>query len=212
MKSHAPMRTKLPSLVVPPLVGLACLLAVGCGSTQPAKFYLLNDTPSVVNQGTGTNGLTLLVGPINLPPHLERSQITRSTDGTEVIYEEYHRWAEGLGAGIMRVLRAELASELPDAVVMPFAWVRSAPYDYRVPVSILAFSGIPGKEAHLSAQWAFTAERGRNALVTRTSTFTTTPEGDGYEGLVQAQSDLIKELGREIVQTLRDLADRETGE
>jgi uncharacterized lipoprotein YmbA len=190
-------------------VAVACLLAAGCGSTQPARFYMLDDTPSSPTTETGTGEQVLLVGPINIPPHLERSQIARSTGGPELVYEEYHRWAEDLSAGILRVLRAELAAQMPETVVTPFTWVRSAPYEYRVPVNILAFSGVPGREATLSAQWAFTSDRGRTTLITRTSTFTAKPEADGYEALVRAQSELVKQLAREIAQALPAVAQQQ---
>ena len=204
MKEPLLMRTTF-SPFAPCLVALAGLLAAGCGTSQPARFYLLDDTPSSPPAESTDNGVILLVGPVNIPPHLERSPIARSTPGTEIVYEDYHRWAEGLGAGIMRVLRAELAAQIPEAVVVPFAWVRSAPYQYRIPVNVLEFSGHPGREARLSAQWAFTSERGRKTLLARSSTFSIEPEADGYDALVAAQSELVKRLGREIATALREL-------
>ena len=187
------------------LAALVCVSAAGCGTSRPARFYLLDDTPTVEPAEADAKNV-LLVGPIQVPLHLERSLIARSTGGTEVVYEEYHRWAEELSAGILRVLRAELDAQLPATMVIPFSWVRSAPYEYRIPVNILAFSGAPGGEARLSAQWAATSERGRKTLMSGSATFSAMPRGNDYESLVQAQSDLIKELAREIASNLRDLA------
>ena len=184
---------------------LACLLAAGCGTSRPVQYYMLRAAPSAPANPAGEDGLLVLVGPVHIPPHLEPSPMALSTEGTEVKYSDYQRWAESLDAGILRVIRAELDLLLPDATVTPFAWVRSAPYDYRIPIYVLAFSGSPGKEAHLSAQWAITTQRGREALITRTSAFSIQPDGASVEALVRAQSELVQQLGREIAEVLRDL-------
>ena len=198
----APTMGWLPAL---PTAVMACLLAAGCGSTQPARYYLLEDSPPSNRAGAASGELVLLIGPVHIPPHLERSHMALCSEGTEVVYDEYHRWAERIDAGILRVIRAELASLLPSATVSPFAWVRSVPFDYRIPIYILTFSGAPGKEARLSAQWAITTERGRRALVTRTSTFSTMPEDGSHDALVRAYSESVKQLGREMAIALNKL-------
>lgn len=197
---------KTPALTTLPLLAmaLAALLTVGCGTTPPVQFYLLSDTPSPTSE-TSTADLIVLVGPVNIPQHLERDHIAQSTEGAEIVYDDFQRWAESLDAGILRVVRAELSSQLPGATVIPFAWVRSSPYDYRVPIYVLTFAGAPGKEAHLSAQWAITSHRGRDAVLVRTSSLSTTPKGHDLESLIEAQSELIQELGREIADGLRSL-------
>jgi uncharacterized lipoprotein YmbA len=203
-------RALLAALV--PAATLAALLTAGCGTTPSAQFYLLRDTPSPASRETTAEDLLVLAGPINIPPHLDRSHIALSTGGTELVYDEFRRWAEPLDAGILRVIRSELAAQLPGATVTPFAWVRSTPYDYRVPIYVLTFEGAPGEEARLAAQWAITSHTGSDPLVIRTSTLSMPPRGEDLEALVQAQSELVQKLGREIAGALRNLPKVLSGE
>ena len=52
----------------------ALLAVVGCGTTRPSNFYQLNE-PAAIRLSGLERGLAVGVGPINLPPYLDRPQI-----------------------------------------------------------------------------------------------------------------------------------------
>ena len=78
----------------PVLASLSCVLLVlgGCLGTPPTRFYLLPTLTDVsAPAATGERALTIGVGPVTLPPYLDRPQIvTRASQAQLHVAEKHH--------------------------------------------------------------------------------------------------------------------------
>src|SRR4030095_6149431 len=77
--------------------GVALLVLSGCfGSTPPTHFYLV---PSLTGGDTAPpvsadqRDLTLGVGPVTVPPYLDRSQIVTRTSRAKLTLADFDQWA-----------------------------------------------------------------------------------------------------------------------
>ena len=134
----------------------ACFLS-GCGTSKPARFYLLNPLAAPeVPQGTDPAGtdLTIVIGPIKMPDYLDRPQIvTRSSDNRLKI-EEHHRWGGTLKEIFPRVLSENLSVLLDTDRVTLHPWRASDTIDYRISANLLRFDGTLGQSVTLKVRWA----------------------------------------------------------
>jgi uncharacterized protein len=187
------------------LVGLASVLA-GCGSSPPARFYLLHsmgdlDRPTPRPAGEGC--LTLGVGPVTLADYLDRLQIvTRATPNTLQI-AEYDMWAERLDRNVSHVLADNLSSLLCTKTVKIYPWGGPVFADYRVEAQIRHLYGTIGGKAILEANWYLFTGDGKKLIATKNSIFTEPVEGQGYPALVSAESRTIFALSREIAEAIK---------
>ena len=133
------MRDWLPATV-------ACLALgalAGCVSlkrTPEARFFALRpvaEPPRAESPPTPTaEGGASIVGvlPVLLPGHLERPQFVTWSGPGEVRFDEFPRWAEPLGSGVLRVLAEDLETLLPFHRVVRAPWPGSTTLRCRVRV------------------------------------------------------------------------------
>jgi uncharacterized protein len=99
------------------LCGVALLGLSGClGSTPPTHFYLLppltsGDTASPAS--AGQREVTLAVGPVTVPPYLDRPQIVTRTSRAKLTLADFEQWAGPLADTTARVLSEDLALLIP---------------------------------------------------------------------------------------------------
>jgi uncharacterized lipoprotein YmbA len=91
-------------------MGICLLITVGCGTTDPARFYTLSPLaiPGTEAEAAG-QGVAIGVGPIKLPEHLDRPQIVTRTSRNELKLAEFDRWAGSLADDFSRVLAENLS-------------------------------------------------------------------------------------------------------
>src|SRR5215475_13908767 len=71
-------------------------LAAGCGSTPASRFYTLSAAASAP-AATASN-LSVVVGPVSVPPVVDRPQIVVTTGPNQVRLEEFNRSASRYNA------------------------------------------------------------------------------------------------------------------
>src|SRR5262245_5502556 len=136
--------------------GVALLLLTGCfGSTPPTHFYLLPpltspDTASPVS--AGQREVTLAVGPVTVPPYLDRPQIVTRTSRAKLTLADFEQWAGPLADTIARVLSEDLALLIPTERVVLYPWPRTIDPDYQIIVEVLQFDRGPGSQVVLAAR------------------------------------------------------------
>src|SRR5262245_54561997 len=109
------------------LYGVALFVLSGClGSTPPTQFYLVpsltGDTAPPVS--AGQRDLTLAVGPVTVPPYLDRPQIVTRTSRAKLGLADFDHWAGPLADTIARVLSEDLALLIPTERVVLSPWPR----------------------------------------------------------------------------------------
>jgi uncharacterized lipoprotein YmbA len=180
----------------------------GCGTTAPVRFYALQPSPEVLQTGDRAGwdkGISVGMGPIDIPKYLERSQIAVVEPGPEVYYSERNRWAAPLDEGIVHVLVQNLGQRLSSDRVVEFEATRVVPVDYQVAIRIDRFDGVPGKKAVLRATWRVFGREANKPLAVRTSRIEEAAGGEGYGPLVVAQSRLLDALSGEMADVLKQL-------
>lgn len=181
---------------------LVALLLAGCAKAPPPTFYLL-DVAAPTQLPGFEQGVTVGVGPVETARYLDRNQIVSRTEGAILELSEQHQWAEPLKAGFTRALLVNLGLELNSNRVYEMPMRRRRPLDFQIPIDVLRFDGVLGKEVVLSARWTVLSGDGKRILVSKVSRFVEPTRATGFEAFVAAQSRALAQLASEIAETIR---------
>jgi uncharacterized lipoprotein YmbA len=181
---------------------LASLLAgAGCAKGPPPNFYVLHApaSESIVGAERGTS---VGVGPIELPAHLNRSQIvTRATD-FQLDLSEYHQWAEPLKDSVSRVIAVNLSNILESNRVFVIPRRQKMSLEFQVSVDVARFDGRLGESAVLGARWTLYGKDEREPLLSKVTIVNEKTEDGTYNALVAASSRTLEVLSMEIAQAI----------
>src|SRR4029453_16827174 len=190
------------------LCGVALLVLSGClGRTPPTHFYLV---PSLTGGDTAPpvsadqRDLTLAVGPVTVPPYLDRSQIVTRTSRAKLTLADFDQWAAPLGDTTARVLSEDLALLIPTERVVLYPWPRNIDPDYQIMVEVLQFERGPGSQVVLVARWSLLDRDGKE-LALRTSRINLTAGGTDYEATATAMGRALEVLAQDMATTLRSM-------
>jgi len=195
-------------------VSIACVCVLnflGCGTSQPSHFYLLRSLPPASVSGlSGTKpaSLSFGLGPVTLPKYLDRPQIVTKASAHEVELAEFHKWAEPLSENVSNVLAENLSALLLTDRIAQYPWPGSTPVDYQIIVDVLQFDGARGGESVLVAWWSLLADDEKTIVTTKKTSFTQHPTSQEYEALVEAMSQNLTGLSREIEAAIKALPPR----
>lgn len=192
-------------------VTLGASILGGCigGKSQPSKFYVLSPLPSETKKqvAAATRSVAIGVGPVSLPPYLDRPEIVTRAGGNELYLSEFDRWAEPLQRNFSRVLAENLSILIPTDRTAVFPWEKPTPIDYQVLVDVTRFEGYADGNTLLMARWSIFSADGKQELLTQQSTFVN-PTGapQNYEATVSALSRSLADLSREIAVEITAIA------
>ncbi len=180
------------------------LLMSGCARTSPVTYYQLSaiDAGRPAAAASAIGDLVIGIGPVRLPELLDRPQIVIRTGSNRLQLAEGRRWAESLSENITRVLRENLAARLATERIVYYPWSRAAAVDYQIVIEILRFEGEGYNEAHLEAIWSIQGRNGKILLPQRRVAYQAAAAQPDFEGLVQALSETLSHLCREIADQL----------
>ena len=193
------------------VLGVTALVAAsGCSLLRPeperAKFYTLAaTTPSAASQASGMHAIVLGVGPVNLPPYLDRDQIVRRVDATRVELLEFERWAEPLDASTLRVLAMNLSRALGTERVVMYPWPLNRTVDYAVAVAIEHFEPVVSGGAQLTARWTIRAGNSEQSALVRDSVITVPAQAATVAASVDAMNQALGTLAEEIAVAVRQV-------
>lgn len=182
---------------------LLAALAGGCAKGPPPEFYVLNPTAPAAIPGF-EQGVTIGVGPVTLPPHLDRNQIVTNEDATKLLLSEKNQWAEPLKAGVTRVLLVSVGLALDSNRIYALPLRQRRTMDYQVAVDVLRLEGRLGGSAVLAARWVLLSGDGKKVLSTKVSRIEEPASGANMNDLVQAQSRAVAALGKEIADHINE--------
>lgn len=182
------------------------LVASGCSllrgpSTTPTTFFVLS---SIAQPGQIPAGrpLALGLGPITLPPYLDRPQMVRRIAPNELVFDEFNRWSEPLKENFERVLGTDLDRLIGIDRLIAYPWYSNTTMDYSVHVVVLRFELQPSGNVALDARWSIGDGHGK-PIVNRESHLSR--PASSPEEIAGAMSDLTAELASEIAVALRNL-------
>ena len=180
---------------------LILLLCWGCaGSGAPPAYYTLQPAPDANVRGKDpqTANLTIGIGPVELPRHLDRDAVVTRIGPNRLKVNDRHRWAGSLQTDIVRVLAARIEDLEQIKEVLVFPWPTNIEPDLRFRVQILAFEGRPGKEVMLKTAWSMAPGTSGRPAVRRVSLIREEVRGESIGRMVVAMGTALIRLSREM--------------
>jgi hypothetical protein len=187
------------------LLSVVLLVLSGCATTPPSRFYIL---PALTGADTAalSSGvkpdLTIGVGPVTLPPYLDRPQIVTRASQAKLELGEFDQWAAPLQDTFTRVLAENLSLLLGTDRVLRHPWPRATDVDYQVTVDVIRFDGGVGGEVVLAVRWSLMRADGKE-LAMRKARFQAPANPRDYEATVTAMSRVLEDLSRDIAATFQ---------
>lgn len=195
------------------VTAVACVVLMSAGAcsikseTAPSSFYMLHPLPADAGGGAaGAGDLILGVGPVRVPPYLDRPQIVTRGPGNEVTLSQFNRWAEPLQDNIASVLADNLSRLVPTRRVSVYPSPLATDLDLRVALEIVRFDGSPGGEVVLDARWSLISAEAQEASRTERSAIRQPVSGTGHAAVVAAMNRAVDSLSREIAAGVRRMA------
>jgi uncharacterized lipoprotein YmbA len=198
----------------------AITIALGCGpilAPQPdlAKFYLLTpaaDPPSTQTAAaqSSSGGFTLGLGPVKLPPYLDRPEVVTRSAPNRLDLSKTDRWGESLQNNFTSVLTRDLSAQLGTQQIVAFPWYSTTHLDLQVQVEVYRFETDAQGNAQLSAKWTVRDGLGKNILYSAESNLTQPSKpGDTADGAA-ALSHTVNDMSREIANMVQQVRTRNT--
>ena len=95
-----------------------CLVAAGCGFLKrtPNTFYTLDTIPGTARATVA--GTPIGIDGVELPPGLDRREVTARAADNKLDVRGHHQWASPLEDMVNHTLSFDLASRLPEGMVV----------------------------------------------------------------------------------------------
>ena len=183
-------------------MGPILLLALAaCRTSAPARFYTLDPT-ATADGGAPAASYAVAVGPVSIPPVVDRPQFVVQVAPNRIAVDEFNRWASPLDDNIARTVAGDLTILLgtPRVVTGPLA--PSLAPAYRVAIDVQRFESVPGQNVVVDAVWA--VQKGTTRGVRSGRTIAREPvDGAGFDALAAAHSRALAKLSADIAAAIR---------
>ncbi len=143
------------------------------------------------------NKMSIGIGPVEIPRLLNRPQIVSRKNNTEIIMSENHQWGGSYKEELIKALTDNLSALLKTEKIEQYPWKSSFKPDYQARIDIESFDGSMNKSVTLNARWRLL--KNHKELLVKRAVIEVPIKGKGYNAYVQAQSQAITRLSREIV-------------
>jgi uncharacterized protein len=186
----------------------AGLTLAGCAETPPTRFYTLSPLEDAPGGTPPANlpELTVGVGPVTLPPYLDRPQLVTRAGGNRMVLADFDSWVEPLQGMFTRVLGENLALLLGTDDVLLLPQNRDFALDRQVEVDVTRFDVDNVGNAVLDAKWWVYGRNGDKLLRSGRSTISEPAAVDDYTAAAAALSRALGAMSTEIAQAIPDNA------
>lgn len=189
-------------------IALLCLISLilSCAkSSKPVEYYMLDASVGIDNNQTlkGDEGPMIGLGPIRLPEYLDRFQMVVAVSENKYKLLDGHRWAEKLDQNISLALFKTLPAQLDTDRMIRYPWPQRPGVDFQIKIDILELNIDEKGQSQLIAQWSIKSKD--ETILNKRSSFTAQASTTDIDKMVQAQSECLTKLGREIVSSLKPL-------
>ena len=177
-----------------------------------SKFYLLTPTadtaaatPASAPGSNSSNAFTIGLGPIKLPPYLDRPEIVTRAAPNRLELSKEDRWGESVQNGFTSAMERDLAAQAGTENIIIFPWYNTVHIDMQVQIDVYRFETDSQGIAHLSAKWTLLDSTGKNILYTVESTVTQQSKPGDTTDSVAALSRTIGDLSGQIANMIHQL-------
>jgi uncharacterized lipoprotein YmbA len=187
------------------IILIALLLASGlaaCATSPPVHLVTLHVVPNGTPATKAGGRPAIAVGRISLPPELDRSELVRRTGDNTLNVDPLYRWAAPLDVLVQRTLASDLASRLPNRlVVLPGEPDPPGRIDVLV-IIFRIFSLDAENRVLLGARWTLANGQSKDALVTDDVRFTIQAASSSSADVAEAMSTALAKLSDAIATAL----------
>ena len=191
---------------------LILIFAAGCSTAPAIRYYQIQaaSTPVLATASEANAALALGIGPIRLPPYLDRNKIVLAQQKTEIKLAEYSEWAGQLDDNIGSVLALNLGEFLGTERISRYPWPPETKVDYRVEIELIRLHAVTADEVILEARWVI-KDSARKPLIEQLSQFNapiTHPDStkmEDLDDLITAHGEVLRQLALAIAKALRAL-------
>jgi uncharacterized lipoprotein YmbA len=177
------------------------------------KFYLLTPTANTAaalpTTAPGARGdFTLGLGPVKLPPYLDRQEVVTRTSPTQLDLSKSERWGESLQTNFTSVLSRDLGAQVGTQQIVVFPWYNTTHVDMQVQVEVYRFETDSQGLAQLSAKWTVRDSDGKSILYVAESNLSQSSKAGDTADAAAALSRTVGDLSREIANMVEQLRAR----
>jgi len=174
-----------------------------------SKFYLLTPTADTAAPAQATvqstrGDFVIGLGPIKLPPYLDRPEIVTRTAPNRLELSKEDRWGESIQNGFTSAMQRDLATQADGAVIL-FPWYNTVHIDMQVQIDVYRFETGSQGTATLSAKWTILDSTGKNILYTVESHLTQPSKPGDMTDAAAALSRTIGDLSGQIANMIQQL-------
>jgi uncharacterized lipoprotein YmbA len=187
------------------LAACAAVLALaGCAAGQPTRFYTLAALPDAPSEALPAlpADLTVGVGPVTLPPYLDRPQLVTRAGSNRAVLADFDSWVEPLQGMFARVLAENLSRLLGTDNVLQLPQERPIRFNYQVEVDVTRFDVDAAGSAILDARWWVLGRGGERLLQSGRSTISEPTEVGDYTAAAAALSRALGAMSTEIAEAI----------
>jgi uncharacterized lipoprotein YmbA len=186
----------------------AGLASASCADSQPTRFYTLAALPDAPAEAMPAlpSDLSVGVGPVTLPPYLDRPQLVTRAGSNRMVLADFDSWAEPLQGLFARVLAENLALVLGTDDVLALPQRRPIPLDYQIEVDVTRFDVDTQGSAILDARWWVFGRNGDELLRSGRSAITEPAQIGDYTAAAAALSRALGAMSTEIAQAIAEEA------
>lgn len=166
-----------------------------CSTSPEPRLYIIE--PMVAAGALVDEGLTVTVGPVTLPAHLDHKGIVTHDERFRVNSSAFDRWAEPLDQNIVRALCENLSVLIPSNQVIAYPLRTAHEVDYSVQVRVVAFGSNPDGQVELNVAWMI-HDAADTPVKLAKSRYTVSRRGSDVIDLVEAMSEAVELLSRDI--------------
>ena len=185
--------------LVSSIAAVVAMAAVACGPTANSHFYTLDSTAAA--DGSPPIHLAIVVGPVSIPPSVDRPQLVVQVAPNQVTVDEFDRWAGPLDDSIARVVAGNLAVLLGTSEV-GVAPVTGFVPTHRVTIDVQRFDSMPGDSVLVEALWAIRPEAGGPVRSGRTVAREAV-QGKTIDAVAAAHSRALAKVSTDIAAAIR---------
>jgi uncharacterized protein len=184
-----------------------------------SRFYLLTPTadapapaPSTATTSAqnASDDFTLGLGPIKLPPYLDRPEIVIRAAPNRIELSKEDRWGESVQNGFTTSMERDLEAQGGTTHIILFPWYNTVHVDMQVQVDVYRFETDAQGNANLSARWTILDSTGKTILYTVETNLTKPSKpGDQTEAAAALSQD-IGDLSSQIANMIHQLRSQQS--
>lgn len=183
---------------------MGAVVAMGCASTPPARFYRLSPGLSPgVEPPAESSARAVIVGPFQFADYLDRPQIVTRDDGNAIVLADFDRWAEPLESNFQSVVAANVGRLLGSGSVLEFPAQAILRPERRVTGRVSQLDVDARGRAVLEVQWGVLDGAGAIIAPARRSRYEARVTGTGTAAIVNALNETVTRFSKDVSAAVR---------